>query len=52
MLSVAGGDGLAVGRGMGVKDLNVQKGTFTTAVPKPTCDNIQPCAFICDGRGT
>ena len=52
MLSVAGGDGLVIRVGMGVKDSNIKKGTFMTAYPKPTCGDIQPCAFICDGGGT
>ena len=52
VLSVAGGDGLAVGGGMGVKDTNVKEGTFVTATPKATCRNIQPCAVFCDGRSS
>ena len=52
MLSVAGGDGLAIGGGMRDKVSNIKKGTFMMASPKPTCSNVQPCAFICDGGGT
>ena len=52
VLSIAGGDGLAIGGGMGIKNLNIKKGTLMAASPKPACGNIQPCTFIGDGEGT
>ena len=52
VLSVTGGDGLAVGGGMGVKDPNVEESTFVTTLPKAAYRNIQPCAVFCVGRGS
>ena len=52
MLSVAGGDELAIGGGIRIKDSNIKKRTLVTASPKPACRNIQPCTFICDGGGS
>ena len=40
MLSVAGGDGLAIGGSMGVEDPDVEKGAFVTASPETTCSHI------------
>ena len=52
VISIAGGDGLVIGGGMGIKDSNIKKGTLEAASSKPACGNIQPCTFICDSGGT
>ena len=41
MLSIASGEGLAVGRSIGIKNPHVRKGSPITASPKPTGNNVQ-----------
>ena len=44
MLPVAAG--VSVGRGMGIKDSHIKKGTFKTTTPKAISSNIQPCTIL------
>ena len=52
VLPVASGDGLPVGRGVGVENPHVEKSTVVSTPPKPTGRYVQTCSILRYCRGS